>query len=73
MTSTITLYIDFKCPYSYLSLEPEFQLAETHDIDLQTRPFVSDIPGPYGDLKSRDELQSRKVRYLYQDVRRFAN
>ena len=61
ITSTIPQYIYFKSPYSYVSLEPVFQLAKTHDMDLQMGSFVIDIPGACGDLKSRGELQWKKV------------
>ena len=73
MKHHVVLYIDFKSPYSYLSLEPTFRLAETHDVNFEFRPFILNIPEVYGDLGSRDEQQWRKVRYLYKDVRHFAN
>ena len=73
MRHHVVLYIDFKSPYSYLSLEPTFRLAETHDVNFEFRPFILNIPEVYGDLGSRDKQQWRKVRYLYKDVRHFAN
>jgi 2-hydroxychromene-2-carboxylate isomerase len=68
-----TLYTDYKSPYAYLAKDPAFELAEEVGADLIVRPFTLDIPNAFGDLDVRTDAQWRKVRYLYQDVRRFAN
>lgn len=69
----MTLYTDYKSPYAYLAKDPAFELAEEFGVELVIRPFTLDIPNAFGDLDNRTDAQWRKVRYLYQDMRRFAN
>ncbi len=69
----ITVYIDFKSPYSYLAKDPAFALEAEFELSLTWRPYTFDIPISFGAPESRDPQQWRKVRYSYMDVRRWAN
>lgn len=69
----VTLYSDYKSPYSYLAQEPAYEIEREFGIEIGFRPFIFDIPESFGDLDRRTDAQWRKVRYLYRDVRRFAN
>lgn len=79
----VSVYIDYKSPYAYLSIEPIWTLERDYDIALDWLPYTLDIPEYLGSAKvdddgavveqSRSERQWRRVRYSYMDVRRYAN
>src|ERR1700687_5772399 len=71
---TIKLYYDFKSPFTYLAMEPAYRLEETHRVRLRFIPLelaVREACG--GEVEQRAQRDWDKVRYLYMDVRRFAN
>src|SRR4029077_10129110 len=71
---TIKLYYDFKSPFTYLAMEPAYKLEETHRVHLRFIPLELAIREAYGgDLEQRAQRDWDKVRYLYMDMRRFAN
>jgi 2-hydroxychromene-2-carboxylate isomerase len=71
---TIKLYYDFKSPFTYLAMEPAYKLEETHRIRLRFIPLELAIREAYGgELEQRAQRDWDKVRYLYMDMRRFAN
>ena len=71
---TIKLYYDFKSPSTYLAMEPAYRLEETHRIRLRFIPLELAVREAYGgELEQRAQRDWDKVRYLYMDVRRFAN
>jgi 2-hydroxychromene-2-carboxylate isomerase len=71
---TIKLYYDFKSPFTYLAMEPAFRLEQTHRVRLRFIPLELAIRQAYGgELEQRSSRDWDKVRYLYMDVRRFAN
>jgi 2-hydroxychromene-2-carboxylate isomerase len=71
---TIKLYYDFKSPFAYLAMEPAYKLEETHRIRLRFIPLELAIREAYGgELEQRAQRDWDKVRYLYMDMRRFAN
>jgi 2-hydroxychromene-2-carboxylate isomerase len=71
---TIKLYYDFKSPFTYLAMEPAYRLEETHRVRLRFIPHELAIQDAYGgELDQRRQRDWNKVRYLYADVRRFAN
>jgi len=72
-SNTVIAYTDYKSPYAYLAKDPTYELAEELGVNIEWRPFVLDIPSSFGAVDARTEAQWRKVKYLYQDVRRFAN
>jgi 2-hydroxychromene-2-carboxylate isomerase len=71
---TIKLYYDFKSPFTYLAMEPAYKLEETHRVRLSFIPLELAIREAYGgELEQRAQRDWDKVRYLYMDMRRFAN
>lgn len=71
---TIKFYYDFKSPFTYLAMEPAYQLEKTHRVRLRFIPHDVDIRGSYGgETEDRTRRDWNKVRYMYLDVRRFAN
>ena len=74
VAETIKLYYDFKSPFTYLAMEPAYWLEETHRVRLRFIPLELAVREAYGgDLEQRAQRDWDKVRYLYMDVRRFAN
>jgi 2-hydroxychromene-2-carboxylate isomerase len=71
---TIKLYYDFKSPFTYLAMEPAYRLEQTHRVRLRFIPLELAVRETYGgELEQRVQRDWDKVRYLYMDVRRFAN
>ena len=70
---TIKFYYDFKSPFTFLAFDPAIDLERTHHVRLRFIPHLFDFGAYGGSLQTRDERSWRKVRYLYMDVRRFAN
>jgi 2-hydroxychromene-2-carboxylate isomerase len=69
----IKFYYDFKSPFTFLAFEPALDLERTHRVRVRFVPYAFDFNAFGGTLDTRDERSWRKVRYLYADVRRFAN
>src|SRR5271156_2654372 len=67
----IKLYFAYTSPYSYLALEPAYDLERSHDVRVRFIPYGVNIRKVYGPL-DREEADRRKVRYLYIDARRIA-
>lgn len=70
---TIKLYFDYKSPFTFLAMEPAYDLMRSHRVKLRYLPHVFDFKAYGGEMEQRTERDWRKVRYLYRDVRRFAN
>lgn len=71
MTFSISLYIDYRSPFSYLVKEDAYALARDFDVRLSWLPFAIDLEGAYGGtVEERTERDWRKVRYSYMDARR---
>jgi len=74
VAETIKLYYDFKSPFTYLAMEPAYQLEESHRVRLRFIPLELPVREAYGgELEQRLQRDWDKVRYLYLDARRFAN
>jgi 2-hydroxychromene-2-carboxylate isomerase len=74
VAETIKFYYDFKSPFTYLAMEPGCRLEETHRVRLRFIPLELPVREAYGgELTQRAQRDWDKVRYLYMDVRRFAN
>ncbi len=71
--ATVTLYVDYRSPYSYLAKEDAYRLENDFRVAIDWYPYGIDIEGVYGAVEQRTEREWRKVRYLYMDVRRLAN
>ncbi len=71
---TVKFYYDFKSPFTYLALEPALALERSHRVKLRFIPRDFEPRAAYGgELEQRQPHDWNKVRYLYEDVRRFAN
>ena len=74
MTATLTLYVDYRSPFSYLIKDEAYALARDFAVALVWRPFAINLQGAYGgEVEQRTERDWRKVRYSYMDARRLAN
>jgi 2-hydroxychromene-2-carboxylate isomerase len=74
VNETIKFYYDFKSPFTYLALEPSLGLEQSHRVSLRFIPRDFEPRVAYGgELEQRQPHDWNKVRYLYEDVRRFAN
>lgn len=74
MATTVTLYVDYRSPFSYLVKDEAYALARDLGVKLALRPYSIDLQGAYGGApEERTERDWRKVRYLYMDARRLAN
>jgi 2-hydroxychromene-2-carboxylate isomerase len=69
----VTLYIDYRSPYSYLAKEDAYRLEDDFQVTVDWYPYGIDVEGVYGAVEQRTKREWRKVRYLYMDVRRLAN
>ncbi len=71
---TVKLYYDYKSPFTYLAMQPMYDLENSYRIALRFIPLELNVKGAFGGtLDERDERNWRKVRYLYLDARRYAN
>src|SRR5215471_13675604 len=74
MTTSLTLYVDYRSPFSYLLKDDAYALEWEFDVKIAWRPFAVDIERAYGGtVEERTERDWRKVRYSYMDARRLAN
>jgi 2-hydroxychromene-2-carboxylate isomerase len=74
MTPTVTLYVDYRSPFSYLVKDEAYALANDFAVKLIWRPYAINLEGAYGGpVEERSERDWRKVRYSYMDARRLAN
>ena len=69
----VKMYFAYTSPYTYLAMAPAYALERSHRVRLRFIPFAVKIRRVYGDLAERSERDWHKLRYLYRDVRRFAN
>jgi 2-hydroxychromene-2-carboxylate isomerase len=69
----VSVYIDFKSPYSYVAIQPLIEFSKSENIELEWLPYTLLLqrPGPDGHAEVMYPLH--KIRYMYMDVRRFAN
>jgi len=80
---TLDIYVDYKSPYAYLSIEPAWTFERDFDVTLNWLPYTLDIASYRGSAEvdgdkrvvqaERSAYQWRRVRYTYMDVRRHAN
>jgi 2-hydroxychromene-2-carboxylate isomerase len=74
MSRSVDLWLDLRSPYSFLAKDPAYALERELGVALRLRPYTLDIVGAYNvrDPKAA-ERGLRRIKYLYADVRRFAN
>lgn len=80
---SIDIYIDYKSPYAYLSIEPAWAFERDFDVSLNWLPLTLDIASYRGSAEvddnkqivqaERTAYQWRRVKYTYMDVLRHAN
>ncbi len=69
----VNLYYDYKSPFTYLAMQPMYDLEKAYRIALRCIPLELNIKGAFGGtLDQRDERNCRTVRYLHPDARRYA-
>ena len=74
MSKSVDLWLDLKSPYSFLAKDPAYALERELGVSLRLRPYALDILGAYNVADSKvAERGLRRIKYLYADVRRFAN
>ena len=74
MSRKIDLWVDLRSPYSYLAKDPAYALEKEFGVELRFRPYTLDIAEVYNVTDPRAaERGMRRIKYLYADVRRFAN
>ena len=74
MNKTVDLWLDLKSPYSFLAKDPAYALERELGVTLRLRPYALDILGAYNVADPKlAERGLRRIKYLYADVRRFAN
>lgn len=72
--TTVTMWLDMRSPYSFLALEPACALAAETGAALDVRPFHLKLEGMVNPKDPAAMAQAlRKIKYIYRDVRRFAN
>ena len=67
----IKLYFAYTSPYSYLAMQPAYDLELSHQVRVRFISYGVNIRKVYGPL-DREDADRRKVRYLYIDARRIA-
>ena len=82
MTSSDRVYIDFKSPYAYIAIKAIYAIEDDLNVQFDWLPFTLDIASFAGSAKvddtgevivsNRSEKQWTRVKYAYQDVRRYA-
>lgn len=69
MAINIEVYYSFQSPYSYLALEPIYDLAKRFDIELLWQPFSAKASGQ---PLPTTPIIPEKLSYLFEDTRRLS-
>src|SRR5262245_17253698 len=69
----VSFYFDVRSPYSYLARDELLALSKDFAVTVEAQPFAIALEDAHGTPETRDARQWRKVKYLYMDMRRFAN
>jgi 2-hydroxychromene-2-carboxylate isomerase len=74
VSKSVDLWLDLKSPYSFLAKDPAYALEKELGVTLRLRPYALDILGAYNMADPKvAERGLRRIKYLYRDIRRFAN
>jgi 2-hydroxychromene-2-carboxylate isomerase len=74
MRKPVDLWLDLRSPYSFLAKDPAYALEQDFEVELRLRPYTLDIAGAYNVANRKAVARGlRRIKYLYADVRRFAN
>lgn len=76
--TTVTMWLDLRSPYSFLAVEPAYAMAAETGATLSVRPYhlaIESMVNPKDPAAVAQALRKmlRKIKYIYRDVRRFAN
>lgn len=69
----VTFHFDVRSPYSYLAWEPVLDLPNAFAVSVEALPYTVALAEAFGTPETRDAREVRKIKYMYMDVRRFAN
>jgi 2-hydroxychromene-2-carboxylate isomerase len=69
----VTFYFDVRSPYSYLAWNPVLGLPNEFAVTVEAMPYTIALEDAFGTPETRSAREVRKVKYMYMDVRRFAN
>jgi len=82
MNESLTVYFDYKSPYTYVGKNLVYDLEKEFDLKVEWRPYNLSIPDAFGaaETNERGEVitdersahQWRRVKYMYVDCRRLA-
>jgi len=70
MTLTITAYTDFRSPYTYVAKAEAYSWEADFDVVLDWWPYTTPLQEVFGPADGRNEREFRKIKYMYQNVRR---
>lgn len=74
MPLRVTLYVDYRSPFSYIATQDALAIERDFGLALDWQPYTIDLEGAYGGrVEDRMDRDWRKVRYQYVDARRLAN
>ena len=69
MTVNVEIFYSFQSPYSYLSLDPLYEIQDKYEVDLLWQPFSAKASGnPVPQIGVLPD----KLSYLYEDTKRIA-
>jgi len=69
MTLSIEVFYSFQSPYSYLALEPIYNIENQYDVELLWQPFSAKASGQQ---VTPTTIVPEKLAYLFEDTKRFA-
>jgi 2-hydroxychromene-2-carboxylate isomerase len=69
MTVNVEIFYSFQSPYSYLALDPLYEIQDKYDVDLLWQPFSAKASG--NPVPQMGVLPD-KLSYLYEDTKRIA-
>lgn len=69
MTLNVEVFYSFQSPYSYVALEPTYDLARDFDIELLFQPFSAKAAGQ---TITPAPVLPEKLQYLFEDTQRYA-
>jgi len=69
MTVNVEVFYSFQSPYSYLALDPLYDIQEKYNVDLLWQPFSAKASG---NPVPQQGILPDKLSYLFEDTKRIA-
>ena len=69
----VRFYFDYKSPFSFLAIRNCRSLENEFNITVEWLPYAFNVNNGFGLPEHRTDYQKKKIKYIYQDVRRFAD